>query len=57
MFVAVTCEACEDSFYIFGFDWDAYNALNVKIVEGERVADDEGVEEAFEVAEVSEGEV
>ena len=37
-------------------DLDAYNVLNVKVVEGEDVADDEGVEEVFKVvAEVSEG--
>ena len=50
--VAITCE---DSFNILRFDRDAYNALNGKVEEGEKVADDEDIEEAFEVvAEVSE---
>ena len=42
-------------FYILRFDRDAYNALNGRVEEGEEVADDEAVEETFEVvAEVSE---
>ena len=50
--VAITCE---DSFNILRFDRDAYNALNGKVEEVEKVADDEDIEEAFEVvAEVSE---
>ena len=46
---------CEKSFCILPFNRDAYNALNGKVEEGEEVADDEVVEEAFEVVEGSEG--
>ena len=51
----LVCFGCNYMFNILRFDRDAYNALNGKVEEGEKVADDEDVEEAFEVvAEVSE---